>query len=186
VLALGKALKVTTGSGAYGDIWEDQDKAARKAIKKVKLVGAKWFAKQKKRAPRPQPPAPKVGELTGKLVALPEGVGECDGSSAECGDTMAFGDTGFQLIVTSSGCGDACHLSCLLYDPRTKKFAVPSAAQSPWSATPAVEDAGSCMSEDYGLRAGGEYYIGGNRCTVSAAGVACVAADGWGYVGWVE
>jgi hypothetical protein len=185
ILKFSKSPKITVGQGAYGGIWDEQDAAAKKAIKKIKLVGKKWLTKQAKRVARAVPAAPRIGELTGKLVKVPEG-DECDGSSAECGDNATFGDTPYWLVVTSSSCGDACHLSCVLYDPKTKKFADPSAAKSAWSTTLPADSAGSCFNEAYGLRPGGEYFTGGNRCTVSAAGVACTASEGWAHVGWLE
>jgi hypothetical protein len=186
VLDLGRAAKVKTGQGAYGGMWEEQDAAAKKAIKKVKVVGARWIGKQKKRAPRTGPAAPQLGEFTGKLIKLPGDNEECDGSSLDCGDTVAFGDTPYQLVVISSSCGDACHVSCVFYDPKTKKFADPVALKGAWSATIPPDSGSSCFKEDYGLRAGGEYFIGGKRCTVGAKEVTCAEASGWHHVGWVD
>ncbi|HUQ02347.1 MAG TPA: hypothetical protein VM261_07610 [Kofleriaceae bacterium] len=186
VLSIGKSTKVTTGLGAYGGMWEDQDRDAKKAIKKIKIVGKKWLDKQKKRAPRTAAAAPKLGEFTGKLVTLPGDRDECDGGGIDCGDTLAFGDTAFQLVVVSSSCGDACHLSCVFYDPKTKKFADPGAPKGAWSATIPADSGASCFGEDYGLRAGGEYFMGGKRCTVSSKEVTCTEASGWHHVGWVE
>ena len=186
VLDLGRAAKVKHGMGAYGGMWEEQDAAAKKAIKKVKIVGKKWLDKQKKRAPRTGAAAPKLGEFTGKMVKLPGERDDCDGGNVDCGDTLAFGDTAFQLVVVASSCGDACHKSCSFYDPKTKKFADPGALKGAWSATIAEDASASCFGEDYGLRAGGEYFMGSKRCTVSAKDVTCVEDSGWHHVGWVE
>lgn len=186
VLKFSKSPKITIGQGAYGGIWDEQDATAKKAIKKIKIVGKKWLTKQAKRVARTIPAAPRIGEMTGKLVKVPTEPDACDGSSAECGDNAAFGDTPYQLVVVSSSCGDACHLSCVLHDPKTKKFADPSAAKSAWSTTVDPDTAGSCFNESYGLRPGGEYFTGGSRCTVSAAGVACTVSEGWAHVGWLD
>lgn len=185
-LAIAKSVKVTQRSGAYGGIWEDQDADAKKAIKKIKVVGKKWLDKQKKRKPRAVTPGPKVGSFTGTIVTIP-GLPDdaCDGAGVDCGDTVPFGDTGFQLVVISSGCGDACHASCVFYDPKTKKFADPGAAKGAWLATPPADVAASCFAEDWGLRAGGEYFYGSKRCTVGKD-VVCTEANGWTHVGWVE
>ncbi len=186
ILKFSKSPRITIGQGAYGGIWEEQDATSKKAIKKIKIVGKAWLKKQAKRVARTIPAAPRIGEMTGKLIKVPVEDDACDGSSAECGDNMTFGDTAYQLVVVSSGCGDACHLSCVLYDPRTKKFAEPSAVKSAWSTTLPADGTGSCFNESYGLRPGGEYFTGGARCTVSAAGVACTVSEGWAHVGWLE
>lgn len=186
VFHVGKTPHVSTAIGAYGGIWEEQDADQKKAIRKIKLVGKKWLVKQARRVARTAPPAPRVGELTGKLVKVPVDADACDGSSAACGDTLDFGATGFQLVVISSSCGDACHLSCVLYDPKRKTFADPNATKGAWSATLPADSAASCFGENYGFHASGEYFSGGNRCTASATGVACTASDGWIHIGWLD
>jgi hypothetical protein len=184
-LVAGKSSKIKTGMGAYGGIWEDQDADAKKAIKKIKLTGKKWLTKQAKRVARTSPAAPTVATLSGKIVKITLPDDACDGAGVECGDTAAFGDTAYQLIVVSSGCGDACHASCVFYDPKTKKFADPLTTTA-WTASVPPDIGASCFPENYGLRAGGEYFSGSARCKVAASGTTCTAAEGWNHVGWVE
>lgn len=184
-LAIARSAKFTQRAGAYGGIWEDQDADAKKAIKKIKLVGKKWLDKQKKRKPRTVTPGPTLGEFTGKLVPTPADWEGCDGASIDCGDNLTFGNTGFWLVVVSSGCGDACHSSCVLYDPKTKKFADPVAKKGAWTATIPPDTGASCFSESWGLHASGEYFSGDKRCTAGKE-VVCTEAAGWTHFGWVE
>lgn len=184
-LAIARSAKITQRSGAYGGIWEDQDRDAKKAIKKMKIVGKKWLDKQKKRTPRAVPASPKVGGFSGQLVKLPADFA-CESDNLDCGDTLPFGDTGFMLVVIASACGDACHADCVFYDPKTKRFAAPLAAKGAWMTKIPPDGAASCFAESYGLRAGGEYFSGTKRCTVSATEVACTDDAAWNHVGWVE
>ncbi len=177
VIVVGKKPKVGQDAGAYGEIWEDQDKAARKLIKKVKIVGARWLKAQAKRKARPLS-TPVNTEVVGK-VTLPAGT-ECEDDDT-CGEARAFGGTGLQLVVTEYGCGDACHMSCVLYDPKSKKFTSPSAGGA-WSATPS--DEADCF--DYQFSPSGTSYVSGSsRCEVGKT-ISCTSSADWAYVGWVD
>jgi hypothetical protein len=175
VIVVGAKPKVGEGMGAYGGLWEDQDAAARKQIKRIKLVGKAWLKKQKKRAPRFE--AAKPGDPLPK-VTVPEEMMSCDDPD-ECGGAERFGETAYQLVTISYSCGDACHLSCALYDPKTKKFASPEAS-SPWGK---AAEGGSCWG--YGVDAGGKYFSGSNACQVDAKGTSC-ADTGWSLFGWYD
>ena len=185
IVVVGKSPKIKSGLGAYGGMWEEQDAENKKAIKRIKLTGKKWLTKQAKRVARPIN-FPEVGPTSDDVqVPLAAKGDDCDGAGLDCGMTAPFGDTPFQLVVTSSSCGDACHSTCHFYDPKTKKFADP-ATKSTWSATIPADTGTSCFASSYGLRPGGEYFLGGSRCKVAATGVTCTASEGWSHVGWVE
>jgi hypothetical protein len=175
VIVVGAKPNVAEGMGAYGGLWEDQDAAARKQNKKIKLVGKSWLKKQKKRAPRFAEPTP--GEPLPR-VAVPEEMMSCDDPD-ECGGAERFGDTAYQLVTISYSCGDACHLSCALHDPKTRKFVSPEAGGA-WSTT---AEGGACWG--YGVDPSGKYFTGTKACQVDAKGVTCTDT-GWSLFGWYD
>lgn len=183
LLELGaKKIKLSEGAGAYGGIWEENDKRDRKALKKVKVVGNAWLKKQQKRQPRASAAAVTEGGWDATMV-LPEGVGECDGGGMECGASRSFGGTGYLLVVTSAGCGDACHSSCLLFDARSKQWASPVETGS-WTKQPSADlTAGPC--DGYGFHPDGTYFQGSVSCKATS-GVQCVNDAAWMHVGWAD
>lgn len=183
VISLGKKITIDTGLGAYAGRYEDQEPHTRKAIKKIKITGARWLATQRGRRPRTVVAAPRVGAYGDNRIKLPDGTGECGDVDIACGTAVTFGDTKHLLVVVESSCGDACHQSCALYDPKRKRFTHPLALNGGWSATP-PDAAGPCTDDDYGMRAGGEYYSGSFRCAVTTV-VRCTENPGWTYAGWV-
>lgn len=165
--------RIGTGQGAYGGIWEDQDAAAKKAIKKAKLVGARWLEAQAARKVRAGAPEPKAPDKPGK-VKLPKGVGECEDEEL-CGEARPFGPTGWLIVLVRHACGDACHTECLLYDATTRKFASPTAPVT-WGKK---VDAGTCFGYDFDAE--GKRWLAGDKvCTTKGcATVAKGTAFGW-------
>jgi hypothetical protein len=180
VLDIGTKTTVGTGSGAYGNIWNENDRADKKAIKKIQIVGKKWLKAQRKRKPNGAAQVSRLWPSFDATVTLPAGEWMCDGGGLGCGDAGQFGTTGYQLVVMESSCGDACGASCVLYDPRTGLWASPLEEQSSWSTT--IGKPGDCWG--YGLRDDGAYFLGSQRCTITDE-VRCVQAPGWSYFGWV-
>lgn len=177
ILVLGAKPKIDPGSGAYGGIWEDQDKDARKKIAEIKLVGTPWLTAQVGRKPaRPAAPAATFAEAA--RVALPKGAGECDDKDM-CGTARTFGPTTYRLVVTSHSCGDACHTGCALYDPAGKKYTNPEAG-GPWGRRP--EGSGTC--DGYVFSPSGTSYLNGHSVCRIAATVDCTQTEDWTYAGW--
>jgi hypothetical protein len=177
ILVFSAKPKIDPGSGAYGGIWEDQDKEARKKISEIKLVGTLWLTAQVARAPaRPAAPAATFGDAG--RVALPKGVGACDDKEM-CGTARTFGPTTYRLVVTSHSCGDACHTACALYDPAGKRYTNPEGG-GPWSARP--EGSGTC--DGYVFSPSGTSYLNGQSVCRIAATVNCTKTEDWNYVGW--
>jgi hypothetical protein len=166
--------KIVTAEGAYGGIWEDQDAAAKKAIRKAKIVGGKWLKEQQARKARTAPARPEPKKPAN--VTLPEGMGNCEDQEL-CGDAQPFGRTGWLLVVVEHTCGDACHTACVLFDPKTKRFASP-AAPATWGKS---AESGSCLGyvfDDSGTR----YLAGDQACT--AKGCSSVGKGaGFGWLG---
>ncbi len=173
-----KKPKIAEGSGAYGGLWEDQDKAARKQLKKVKIVGQKWLKQQANRARRELLPGPP--EETLAPVALPEGMGECD-DPADCGTAQRFGATPFQLVLVAVRCGDACSSECVLHDVSRKRFATP-AETGAWgkTATP-----GACTGYGFDVLTT-TYFSGTSVCMVDASGIRCREQTVGTPFGWLD
>ena len=183
VVVVGKSPKIKTGIAPYGGKWKVEDAPSSEPVRKIRLTGKKWLTRQVRRKARPIT-AIEVGLPSGHVQVPLAAKADCNHNGFPCGDTAPFGDTPFQLVINGSNCGTDCRSACLFYDPNIKKFADP-AATSTWSPTPPATGS-SCFRTSYGLRPGGEYFLGGSRCKVSTSGVTCTASDGWTHVGWVE
>ena len=172
-ITVGKKSKIAAREGAYGPVDQDATDKLKKQIKKAKLVGKKFLAGLGKRAPRAvtvPTPAPAA------QVQLPEGMCQSD-DEGECGSAMTFGTTALELVTTQYSCGDACYLGCVLYDPRTKKFAGPMTT-STWGSDGEV---GAC--DGYWFDSDGKTYVNGSvRCTLGK-GVTCEEDPTVLYVG---
>lgn len=177
ILVFGAKPKIDQGSGAYGGIWEDQDKDARQKIAQIKLVGTPWLTAQAGRAPA-GPAAPPVTFAEAGRVALPKGAGECDDPEM-CGQASTFGPTPYRLVVTSHSCGDACHTACALYDPAGRKYTNPEAG-GPWGRRP--DGSGTC--DGYVFAPSGTSYLNGHSVCRIAATVRCTQTEDWTYAGW--
>jgi hypothetical protein len=172
-----KSGKFKPGMGAYEGVDPDSEKAAKKAIKKIKIVGKAWLGKLKKRAARDVPaPADKAGPQ----VELPDTIETSCDDAEECGSSVTFGATPYLLVTVEHSCGDACYTSCVLYDPKTKKLASPTTS-SPWAAS---ADPGPCW--DYAHAADGAWLNGAMRCTADGKGVTCADATPWTHFGWLR
>jgi hypothetical protein len=174
-----KKPKIVAEEGAYGPVDQAATNKLKKKIKKAKLVGQKWLKRLVKRAltsvtvPTPAAQA---------KVEVPPEMCETD-DAEECGSAISFGQTPYHLVTTVLTCGDACHAACVLYDPKTKKFADPDGEVdtgiSSWKN--AVEDTGPCDGYHFAADAY-SYYNGSSVCNVDRDGVAC-GTDQWYYVG---
>ncbi len=92
------------------------------------LEGAAWLTSQYHRPLRKvsltRATLPAVAGQ-GARVGLPHGVGKCPDKN-ECGSGVAFGSTGWTLVVGTEDAGSDCqHYRCLLYDPQAKAFGKP-------------------------------------------------------------
>lgn len=177
VLVFSEKTGIDQGSGAYGGIWEDQDKDARQKIARISIVGTAWLASQVGRSP--SAPRAKAATFGGaRRVALPKGVGECDDREM-CGTATAFGPTPYRLVVISHSCGDACYTGCALYSPASKKYTHPEAGGA-WGARP--EGAGAC--EGHVFSPSGTSYLNGQTICRIGATIVCTQTEDWKYVGW--
>jgi hypothetical protein len=172
-----KTGKFKPGMGAYEGVDPDSEKAAKKAIKKIKLVGKAWLGKLKKRAPRDVPAA---DGRAGPKVDLPATIDTSCDDAEECGSSVTFGATPYLLVTTEHSCGDACYTSCVLYDPTSKKFASPTTS-SAWAAS---ADPGACW--EYAHASDGAWLNGAMRCVADGKGVRCTDATPWTYFGWLR
>ena len=178
IIVISAKPRVDHGSGAYGEIWEEQDKAARKLISKIKITGAQWLTAQIGRKPRAGEAAvPSTFTAVGR-VSLPKGAGDCEDPKS-CGQAALFGSTVYRLIVTSQSCGDACHTGCTLYDPASKMYTNPGAGGA-WGASP--NQSATCT--DYLFSQSGNSYLVGKAICQIGATINCAQADEWNYVGW--
>lgn len=179
VLDLTKKPKLAAGTGAYAGIDEESDKQTTRAVKKAKLVGAKWLAAQKGRAPHAIPPAREKPAN----VTLPPGAGQCEDETM-CGDASWLGGSPYQVVLTEHSCGDACHTGCVLYDPKSKKFAS-ALADGAWGALDDKTEKMSCIG--YDAEPSGAHYFGdGNKvCTLGAGKMACVDLEPLTPFAWI-
>lgn len=169
-----KKPKLAAGEGAYGPVDQDATDKLKKKIKKAKLVGQRWLAKLAKRplsavtipTPAPQP-----------NVTLPADMCHAD-DVADCGSSISFGTTAYQLVTTELSCGDACYTACALYDPKTKKWADPDAPDSKWDKT---AESGPC--DGYFFDSDGKTYVNTTmRCTLGSP-IQCSDDTPWAYIG---
>jgi hypothetical protein len=174
-----KKPKIVAEEGAYGPVDQGATNKLKKKIKKAKLVGQKWLKKLAKRAVTsvtvPTPAAQPKVEVPPEMCQTDD--------PEECGSAISFGATPYHLVTTEFTCGDACHTACLLYDPKTKRFADPDGEVdtgiSSWKN--AIEDSGPCDGYQFAADAY-SYYNGTSVCNVDRDGVAC-GTDSWFYVG---
>jgi hypothetical protein len=181
VLTIGKAGKFSSAEGVYGemDLDPDGEKRDRKVIKKIKIVGKKWLKALRKRKPRTVTAPPLAEGVLGR-VDLPADLRRCE-DEEECGTRHPFGTTPYDLVTIEHSCGDACYIACVLYDPKTSKFAAPTSLAGGWgNADPAVGECGGYLFAADGVT----YLMGQWRCSVGSTGVSCADAGGWYYVGW--
>jgi hypothetical protein len=172
-LAVGKKNKVSSGMGAYEGVDPDSEKAMKKQIKKIKVVGKKFLTKLARRA---DAAAVAPQEEPGEAIQFPPETCVNDDQGA-CGMSWAFGASPYKLVVIEASCGDACYVSCRLYDPATKKFATPNETGN-WEAEPM---SGTC--EDFVFGSDPKtYYIDSMVCTLGKS-VTCTEDAGWYYVG---
>lgn len=178
--SIDKKVKASAEVGAYADVDPEADASHKKAIKKIKIVGAKWVTAQKDRKPHDVPAdrgeAPKV--------TLPAGVGECSEEDL-CGQATWLGDTAYQAVLIKHDCGDACHTECVLYDPKAKKFA-PGLADGTWGAVKSDMDGMSCIG--LAVEPGGGHYFSneGNKvCTLGAGKMTCVDLEPLVPFAWI-
>jgi hypothetical protein len=168
--------RITTGEGAYGGIWEDQDALVKKVIKKAKIVGGPWLQAHKGRAPRAVPARPASPRPA--PVKLPSALlGECEDEQT-CGEAEAFGATGWSLVVVSHTCGDACHTSCVLHDPATKTFASPT-SPGRWGKK---AEGGSCLGYVFDAT-GTRWVVGDQVCTTTTTCAAIKNGEGFAWLG---
>lgn len=146
------------------------------------LVAGKWLADRAKRSMTP-PSAPTWKQHIDELPGLDKGFRDCDDRDS-CSGADSFGASGWDWFVAKFGdCKNGCKWLCLLYDPSTKKVAVP-AAKPAWSlpddfdAPPAepYRKPGSCGAFAFD-DAGKHYFLRGGR-TVCEIGAGCTDMGG--------
>jgi hypothetical protein len=165
--------RISTDGGAYAGIWPEQDAAAKKRVRKARIVGGAWLTAQAGRKARPLP-APAV-PLRPARVELPKGLGECEDEEM-CGAAEGFGATSWWLVTVTHSCGDACHTECLLYDPATHNLASP-AAPATWSARGGEK--GPCLGYVFDAT-GTRYLIADKVCSkIGCAAIAKGSGFAW-------
>jgi hypothetical protein len=171
--ASGKKPKIRASEGAYGPVDQDATNKLKKKIKKAKLVGQKFLKTLAKR-PLRSITIPTPAEVP--KVTMPADMCHVDDSDI-CGSGTTFGNTAYHLLVTEYTCGDACYDACVLYDPKSKKFADPDNSGA-WAAS---AESGSCDS--YGFDDDGKSYVSGSmHCTIDK-GVTCTDDTPWSNIG---
>jgi hypothetical protein len=85
-------------------------------------------------------------------------------------------------VVTTFGYGAGfAEMSCLLYDPATKRWASPTGGE--WNKSP--PEGGSCTG--FALSADGMHYaIDTTSCVIGKTEVTCGGPDDRTYIGWVD
>lgn len=176
-IAKGKG-KLSAGAARATGASKKEIAAAKKAIKKVKLVGAKWLTAQKARTARAVSVS---GASSLPSLTLPAGMSSCD-VEGHCGTAFELGATRFELVVVADDCVDACTERCVLYDPDRATFASPSQTRSDWGAPMLVPDtcSGYAVEPD-----GARYAVGTALCTVGDT-IKCTIDPDWTYVAWVD
>jgi hypothetical protein len=173
----GKKSKIEVGVGPDVGTYPKEDRAAKKAIKKMKIVGAKWLAAQRTRTPREAPAA----STTTARVSLPAELDACE-DEANCGVARTLGGR-YQLVVVEDACTEVCATSCLLYDPVRKKFASLTQSEARWGGE--IPKTANC-ADDYRIcHEDTRYFVGSHLCTIGDT-IKCTDAPGWTYFGWAD
>ena len=93
---------------------------------------------------------------------------------SKCGRYAPFGKK-YLLVISSYSCGDYCYTECLLYDPKTRKFATPFGTHN-WQNVTSAPSGGSCgiyyfnsKQDSYYVRDTKQTYFCsmGKKCTTS-------------------
>lgn len=174
---------VAAGDGAYEGVDEVSDKHTQRAVKKIKIVGKKWLAAQKDRKAHP---VAKNDRAEPPKATLPAGRGQCEDEDM-CGGAQWLGDSAYQAVLIEHSCGDACHTACVLYDPKTKKFA-PALAPGAWG--PLADDASTMSCIGFAVEPGGARYFGDGDpehhmvCTLGAK-LTCTDLGAWRPFAWI-
>jgi hypothetical protein len=113
--------------------WAHNGESTADWAKGFRAVARDWFTAEAKRARHPLGADPYPSAVTKRKV--PKTVGTCKADAKEeygksrCGQAIAFGATGSELVVTGADADRCPATSCGLYDPKAKKFAaVPGVA----------------------------------------------------------
>ncbi|HEY0479952.1 MAG TPA: hypothetical protein VGD37_20675 [Kofleriaceae bacterium] len=107
--------------------WAHNGESTADWAKGFRAVAKDWFAAESKRAKHPLGADPYPSAVTKRKV--PKTVGTCRADAKEeygksrCGQAIAFGATGAELVVTGADADRCPATSCGLYDPKAKKFA---------------------------------------------------------------
>jgi hypothetical protein len=141
------------------------------------IDGRSWLQEQLTRTERPV--LRRSGFDTQKRLRLQKKIMRCDMDDV-CGSTVAFGDTGAQLVVIHTVTGGDCFTqSCLLHDPRSKRFASPLHATEWGPAAAALR--GPCGIYRFD-QSKAQYLVGSWLCRVDGG---CQHIDGTA-LGWLE
>jgi len=137
-IELGKKPKLVAEEGIYFVVDESSGRKQLKAIRKAKIAG-KFLTTLAARTRR------NVDKVAANAQKLPiAGVADRCEDEESCGQTFNFGNTGLLLLVAEHSCGDACHLGCVLYDPKKKTYAVPPEAKTWTAGLPPSGETASC------------------------------------------
>jgi hypothetical protein len=179
IIHLDQKGKVEVGHGAYGGIDEQGDKRLARAVKKVKFVGGKWLAAQKSRKAN----AAATKRADPPTIKLPTGVGSCEDETF-CGQAMWLEPSPYQIVIVEHSCGDACHESCVLYDPARKQFAS-LLADGGWTAKADTVTPAGCDSFGYRAEPGGGHYFGETTLCTLGGKMTCTDLGAWTPFAWI-
>jgi hypothetical protein len=174
-IAGGKGTIAAAGPSTAG---ASEVKAAKKAIKKVKIVGAAWL---KALAARAVHAVDATAESSLPSLTLGDGLAACDDDPTRCGSARALAGTRYELVVVADECSDGCVDRCVLYDPVRQLFASPTQTSAAWGAPMLTPDTCSGYAVEPG---GARYAIGTELCTLGDT-ITCVLDAAWIKVAWV-
>lgn len=180
IVRIEKKPKAEAGEGAYLEVNSEDDAKLTKAVKKVKIVGGKWITAQLARKPNATPKE----RAAPPQVKVQVPADACEDSPDECGQASWLGASPYQTVVVEHSCGDACHQSCVLYDPAKKQFAAPLAPGG-WGALDKT-DHGGCNG--FAVDPGNTRYFTDEAPTLCTLGakMTCTDLGAWQPFAWIS
>jgi hypothetical protein len=176
-----KAANMQIDPAIYGAIFDENGKDARRLKKDFAWAdggGARAQALAVRGQGRRLPSCEPV--KTSKIRGVPKDA--CEDASL-CGAAEPVGQTGFEAVIVTHACGDACHMQKQLYDPKTRQF-FDAANPRKRAPKPLTEDGVEPINDAW-IAPGGEGFVSNGRLFSFACGLVFEggASNGGGWLG---